>query len=362
MVGIVKETLRAGDREFTFELHRKQDKFADVEIDHWWLDQRTLYGQRNTRRRIAPLADCFWALCEGAATTSERDVQESYILAKLIPYARSNAARGVFQDARPGRLRDPKRRREFFEELERTITQGCAQPIDVLGFHRTTADLLGPPEYDNQDRDRYAEFAAELLDRSCASLQRGNKAAWTMARKKWKDALSKWGRRAGHEAEKRVLNAFSYECRAAVHRCYSALWDELSWLLFQKHALSEANLRFLRFWHLDISWDPPAQGQFSLFHGHIFGLHPASGLLLQTLPGRDVLGAWLSDLDSAGAFGRVLRAIQFCLFAYHERSEETAQSRRKSPSFSDDPEAIQAVQETFHRGIRHPRGQRPRDE
>lgn len=53
---------------------------------------------------------------------------------------------------------------------------------------------------------------------------------------------------------------------------------------------------FHRFWHLDLCWpsNESSDANFHLFHGHIIGLHPATGLFVQTDAGNQLLGDWLA--------------------------------------------------------------------
>src|SRR3954469_24535744 len=103
MVGNHVEALELDGRLFRFELCRRAERMGPVPVDHWWMDTRRVYGQRGrTATAREAVTGYFWALCQHHKTDAEPAVQESYILAGLLPLARSNAARRVFMDARLG--------------------------------------------------------------------------------------------------------------------------------------------------------------------------------------------------------------------------------------------------------------------
>ncbi len=86
-------------KRFRFHLCRKQILLGDVPIDHCWMEINSVYGQRN---RIAAnqdaLIEFWWALCWKHATVLHAEIQESYILAHLLPYARGNGSRRVLSE------------------------------------------------------------------------------------------------------------------------------------------------------------------------------------------------------------------------------------------------------------------------
>jgi hypothetical protein len=305
------------------------------------MNTRRLYGQR---RRPAPnlqaITDYFWALCQKYGTADVPEVQESYILAQLLPFARSNAGRRVFAD---GHLRAPERfgdsRAKMEEELEGLLRSSCKNRMAMVNFKNRTADVLGPPIVNDEIRQSYLELANDFLADSRAALVRNGDKGVQAAIDHWQQITRQVGRRAGHATEKQVLNILSYECRAAFHRCYSAVWTDLIPRLTLIHELSPASQHFLHFWHLD-HCSESAEGPhalFHLFHGHIFALHPVGAALMQTSTGRKLLGAWLQDPESELAFGQLLHAILITVYHYAGLRETAASNRRKqSIPHSDD--------------------------
>lgn len=339
MVKYTTEVLSIDCQSFPFELCRKTEQLSLLAVDHWWMNTRRLYGQRH---RPAPnlqnITGYYWALSQTHGTVENPEVQESFILARLSPQARSNAGRRIFADAhltRPERLGGTTE--EARAELETLLQASHDKTLTMVDFKNRTADILGPPLLTSEVQDRYVELTDDLLGKACTALDKDGSAGVQFAIDRWQQLMRRIGRRAGHALDKAVLDILSYECRAAFHRCYSAVWWDLIPRLALKHHLSPASQRFLHFWHLD-HCSESAQGPhalFHLFHGHIFALHPAGGALLQSPTGRSLLGAWLSEPESEVAFGHLLHALLVTLHHYAEQRETGAGSRRKQPISSD---------------------------
>ena len=208
------------------------------------------------------------------------------------------------------------------------------QSLTLVEFKEKTADVLGPPILDEAVKNRYVEFTQEWLGEARAALSEGGVDGFDVAVQIWKKAVKIWGRRGGITLEKkRVLDVVSYECRAALHRCYSAAWWDLLPHLATKYQLDLHSRDFLHFWHLDhireAEQNVPAF--FHLFHGHTFALHPVGADLIRTPTGRDMIGAWLAGPDHREAVGRLLHAIYIAAHAYALRRADTADERRKRP-------------------------------
>jgi hypothetical protein len=332
VVEYVTEELQVDGQSFPFQLCRKAVHLSRLAVNHWWMDTRLLDGQRN---RPAPnskaITSYFWALCERHGTAQDAEVQESFILARLLPLARSHASRRVFADAhltRPECSRSS--REEMRAELEALLRSSRQDSLSMVDFKNRTADILGPPILSPEVQSRYLELTEEFLGDARAALIQKGTPGLQVAISRWQEMMRTVGRRAGMALEKQVLDILSYECRAAFHRCYSAVWWDLIPRLTLKYDLNLASQHFLHFWHLDhceSAQEPRAL--FHLFHGHIFALHPAGGALLQTPTGRIHLGAWLQEPESETAFGQLLHALFVTLHHYVEQREVDASSRRK---------------------------------
>ncbi|WP_166830626.1 hypothetical protein [Thalassoroseus pseudoceratinae] len=137
----------------------------------------------------------------------------------------------------------------------------------------------------------------------------------------WKTILKQIGRRRGKALEKQVLDILSYECRTALHRCYSAVWDALLPYLGWQYDLTDKCKAFHQLWHYD-HCTPSNEYErinFHLFHGHIFALHPACGPVLRTQTGQELFGEWLQE-GTLSSYHRVLHALAVAVGFYAEQS------------------------------------------
>jgi hypothetical protein len=327
------EGLEIDGRVFRFKLCRKAGLLGPVPIDHWWMDLRTLYGQRN-RPAINhdAIVDYYRALCRHHGSDDEIQVRESYVLAKLLPRVRSHASRRIFKDAylftRGPATWDVRDR--AVADLEVLLQAGGDHRLAARTFRDETAKILGPPRLGQVVAACYEQFTTELLSEACARLGCGDEGGLDIAFRRWDEAMRVWGRRRGFPVEKQVLDVISYECRAAFHRCYSATWCELLRHLTERHGLDHAGQDFHAFWHLDQIQNPERDvpDRFDLFHGHVFALHAAGALLLQTQSGRALVGEWLVASEREGPFCRILNALLIAAYSYWGLHDEIAALRR----------------------------------
>ncbi len=313
--------------QFTFDLCRKTSQFGDVAVDQVWMEHATVYGQRNCRStNHDALVDAFWTLCWREGSVLEDAVQESYLLAKLVTESRSNGSRRVFQDAVQAQGTNAQRQR-LIQALDQRLAAGRRNELDMVAFRDQTAILLGPPSYPAEVWDRYRRYGQELFEEGRAALARGLGADGALAR--WQNWMSGVARRRGNDLDKQVLDIFSYESRAALHRCYSAVWFELLPVLADRFGFSELTTRFHNLWHLEQSMpsdDPRAN--FHLFHGHIFGLHPGTYLFAQTRTGGELIGDALAEPGLGPAFGRLLNGLMIAIYEFADRSQAHRDGRR----------------------------------
>jgi hypothetical protein len=165
-------------------------------------------------------------------------------------------------------------------------------------------------------------------------LAKNEQGAFACLKETWQRLMRSVGRSRGNQREKQLLDILSYEARAALHDCYSTVWQHLLLPhLSRKYALSAQSERFLRFWHLDHATESNLgdQARFHLFHGHIFGLHPAGALFLSAPAGQALTGAWLADADSESAYQRLLGGLCLAVFQYAAQRDNAADDRKKRP-------------------------------
>lgn len=351
---------RRPPRYFPFHLYRKQAAMGEVAVDQLWMDTGTLYGQRQRpASNQESIINCWWAMCMEHATVFEDDVQESYILAKLLPFARSNGSRRVFVDSIPERRGNRRAVGQSIATLETRLAASCDDEMDTVEFRDQTAELLGPPLYPEEVQIRYREREAELLGEGREALEREGESGLNVAIERWQGRMNGIGRHRGHELEKQILGIFSYECRAALHRCYSAVWSELIPHLARKYALSEQSVRFHQLWHLEKSTPSNVSEitYFHLFHGHIFALHPACARFIQTRTGSALVGQWLTDPGSEAAFGRLLHGIYVACYQYADENNLRTELRKGEGRVStvSDMAALEEQQREIRSGRRRRR-------
>jgi len=331
----LQETLSVGDQEFVFRLcHRADVELGPVTVDQWWMPVTKLYSQRQSRTHRSgnqqSILDFYWAKCCEEAATDSRDAQERYLLISLLPQMRSQGSRRILLDAFPprGTLRE---RNDDTAELEKILASQVHTPLSWDGFRQQTKSYLMPqPVYSEEQKERYFAFVDSLLSEACDRLARGDQdEAIGIAGFHWSRITKQYGRRAGHQEFKLLLDILSYEGRAALHHAYSLVWQHLIPKLQEHHRISAKTMAFLQFWHLD--WIKPErstpQGCHSLFHGHVFALHPGGGQFLQTRTGQQLLGAWLRDRRRKDTLGCLLNGLANATLQYRCRYEQASSAR-----------------------------------
>ncbi|QGJ68590.1 Hypothetical protein PBC10988_2510 [Planctomycetales bacterium 10988] len=321
---------------YTFDFCQKKAPYGEFSINQWWMDRKTLYPDRGNRTKTnyEPIIRYWWALCRRHRTNEQKDILENFILVRLLPYIRSNGAKDVFQDAVPPQKNvEGISRQAFIFQLDQMLQASRDQELDWVQFHHRTADCLGPPEYDLEINELYNQFCKELFEEGRQAIERYGKDGIIIAERKWTQWLNFFSRRKGHEQEKKVLDILSYECRAAFHQCYSAVWCELLRALDKKYNWSDEEYYFHRIWHTELRLpsDRPEESYFHLFHGHVFGLHPAAADFISTQTGAEMVGDVLKGEDDQ-PFRRMLHGLLVAIHAYQDRRETYADSRRNASS------------------------------
>jgi hypothetical protein len=344
MISDIRERVSVGGQAFTFKLCRKAERLGPVAVDHWWMRTSELYRQRAQRPRrggnYEALTEAFWALCRRGGSHAERDVQESYLLARLLPSARSQGSRRVVADAclAPRTSAARAGREAAVHELDELL-RGCpTASMTPLEFSRRTADVIGPPVPAAGLEEAYRACCSELFDPAVAALAAGKEAGVERLLAGWGRLMRSVGRHGGRPLEKQVLDILPH--------------------LSRSYQLSPESVAFLRLWHLDQASesDLGEAAHFHLFHGHAFALHPASALFLSTPAGRELVGGWLSAGRSDGAFGRLLHGVLVAVHHYAGLRDEAAQRRRKQPLGLGGPELVNLEEQLSGRRRRRPRG------
>lgn len=323
-------TIRAGAEAFPFLLNRKSERLGPVTIEQFWMPLESVYptGARQGAN-FRPLVDCWWAGCRQHGADDEQGIREAYLLARLLPRTRSKGSRRIVADALTGGTG-----RKAVVQLEKMLRQHDARGRDGLSFRNSVVESLGPPAYDDEDRERYEAARSELLDEGCRILLRGDtERAVATAESAWAAWTRKFGRRGGQDRRKQLMDILSYESRAALHQCYSAVWVWLIPTLAERFRLSAEAVLFHRFWHLQHRGPAAETGadDFHVFCGHVFALHPAGGLFIRTEAGRELLGAYLLEPESPTTAGRLLAGLEVAALHYGLSREDEALGRRRQP-------------------------------
>lgn len=322
-------------RYYSFELGRKSVVFGDVPVQQFWMPLDSIYGRPKAQpRNYEVLVELYWAQCMEALTVFDDEVLDSYILAKLLPYFRRNGSRRIFADSiLTYAYHFGERKQDQVRRLDDLLAASRHTALDIAKFHEHTNELLGGNfKRTDEAAAAYQELEAELLGEGRRAVQR-----WGVANgmqvpiatvERW---MKTFARRRGHEAKKLALDILSYEARAAMHRCYSAVWFELLAHLERKYELDQASVQFHRLMHFDVQLlSNLPDRNFHLFHGHIFALHPGLGLFFQTRTGGELLGDYLRRGTGDEPFRRLLNGICVATGDYRARGLTCADERKSS--------------------------------
>lgn len=318
---------------YEFRLCRRRDvAFGPVRIDQWWMPITPLYAQRGTsdtqmdnHREILRM---YWGAVRAEGATRHRETQERFLLASLVPHIRAEGSRTVFADAflRPP---SPQENAEFLSDLKKAI-RGPWRGRLIDEFASKSWDCLGRAKFHENMQAVYDQICGDLFPNACRELEEDapDQAVATVVAA-WERLMRVIGRRAGNDDRKTVLDVISYECRAAFHDCYSLCWTSLIAALQQGDGLDATSASFHRFWH---TVDRGLQQR--IFHGGVFGLHPASGPLLRTDVGRALVGNWLTS-PTDDNFETLLQGLFYALWWYRNRRDSQIERRSSARERTD---------------------------
>lgn len=335
--GPIPIRVTVGDEAFEFPLYLRREPMGSVLLDHYWIDKKQVYGQSDGQPNVLKtLANCYYALCNQVGALQEREAQQTYLMVLLIPRVRSKAGRNVFLDSRLGM--QAIRNREEMGRLEMLLQSNHA--MTPAEFHKQTSLLCEPRTKLSGALEQYTNLENYLFEKANTVFQKNPGAALKSSIARWNSKQRSWAKSSGKEERKALLDAFSYDCRAALHRVYSTIWRQLLIPEINRvHKLSRPSEWFLRFWHREF-----VRKDLSLFHGHVFGLHPGSSLLMRTDNGKRLMADWLTNLRDSEPLLRVLRGIYVCVNHYHDLYETTRSDRKKRPESESDIEEVHARQ------------------
>jgi hypothetical protein len=301
---------------------KRGQQLGPIEVDHWWMDVRRLYAQRRSAKshNRRAILRYYWEAVRSQKAEHEPIAQERLLLSELLPVMRSQGSRTIFKDAKLRRDRTSVDQQVTLEAMlaanRRRYTNSEFTEVSRSALARTAF----PPG----TQVIYNAMKSQLLEEA-KTLLKQDKMDWALdcLSAKWKSVQKTIGRRQGHAQEKIVLDALSYEARAAFHDLYSVAWIALIQGVLPHDGLSSQSAEFLEFWHTSITH--PTTGQ-HLFHGHVLGLHPACGPILQTPTGRRLMGEWLLRHDHE-SYGLLLGGLVIAIDFYRSLSDERRLTR-----------------------------------
>ncbi len=313
---------------FRFHLCHRPVQLADISLEQWWMRHPTVYPDRKRHAmNYDAILGYFLARCRKESADAESSNREIYLLARLAPVIRAHGSRKVLDDAILSR--GPRRQglSEAAADLE-ALLRSSANQTPFKEFWQKVPELIGPPAYPEDVMLCYQRMSRELLGPACDAMgHSGPKEGNDLVSACWSRWYKRLGRRSGHEVEKTVLGILSYEARAALHRCYSVVWNDLSNTLLRKYNWSAEAYTFHRFWH-EALLEPMENVHF--FQGHILGLHPAFGPFIMTPTGQALLVAFLKSPQEPVARERLYHGLCLAVYHYNQRREETHDRGKRS--------------------------------
>lgn len=340
--------LKSTDRSFEFILcQKKNEELGSISVDHLWMDVTPLYGQRQTKNSTSPnrmsVIESFWEYCRISDSTDAKEAQERVVLASLLPVMRSQGSRRIIADAFLNRLTG-QAKVQTVSDLHQLIEKSKEQRMTAIDFHNRTLKLLGPLRITNRIRPKYDMMKEELCRGTCHMLSRGNNVvdSQSAANDTWSLWYRKYARRGGHDDEKLIMDILTYEARAAFHQCYTVTWRMLADSLEARGVIDWHTYRFLRCWHSDFIDETreTSDGCWSLFHGHLFALHPSTALLMCTAAGKRLVGDCVASPgdEKSPEFERLLHAVHIAVYFYCERLNTQSQNRKSKEITNLDPD------------------------
>jgi len=326
---------KSDSAEYSFFMEQQQIQLGNISINQIWLPKNTLYGKYHDQdaNRIA-LINFFWKSSEILSTNWDQDVLETYILATLLPETRGNASAKLFKDAtlHPGLLKK-ETGKELINQLDLYIKQTSNDPMSQSDFWEKTRRFLGPIEFSEEIHQLYETMSKELFPLASNFSYLNGDQVLELARPTWDKWIKKYSKGGGRNVQINILNILSYEARCALHRCYSFFWSVFTVEIAKINGYSNEFVDFHNLWHLDPVIEDRGDGfRYHLFHGHVPGLHPAGGYLLQTLNGREIVSHYISN-PTTESFERFLNAYYLSCILY----ESELTKSQKSGGFESRP-------------------------
>ena len=313
----------------SLRLMSRETALGDSLFEQFWIPKTGLFGTRNNRSgNHSAVLDFYRCLCVDRVKNRHEMSAKVHLLASLLPLIRSNGSQRIFPDASVVTAKDCPTQSEFCSEtLEIQLKASEAEQITVVEFCNRNREAVEFPIFPDTTFSLYRELESELLVNATNQWWNDPTGAQGLVDQRWLQWRDGFGRRRGNKEKKDVLNILSYECKAAFHQAYSALWVEMIPHLIAGNDNQLFSQRFHTLWHLDHRMAVPGHDRdIRLLHGLVLGLHPALGTLLKTETGSRLVGETVAAPEDTDSQQRFLHAVlvSLCLYAAARRSRITS--------------------------------------
>ena len=297
----------------------RQTALGDFSFQQFWVPKPGLFGTRNNRSgNHSVVLNFFRSICIDQVTDRHETSAKVHLLASLLPLVRSNGSQRVFPDASAVTARNYSTRSEFCSEtLEIHLKASETEQTTLVEFCKKNREAVEFPNFPDTMFNMYREFESDLLVNATDQWWYNPTGAQLLVEQRWLQWCDGFGRRRGNKEKKDVLDILSYECKAAFHQAYSALWVEMIPHLIAGNDNQLFSQRFHTLWHLDHRIAVPGQDRdICLLHGLVLGLHPTFGTLLKTDTGSRLVGETVAAPEDTDAQQRFLHAALVSLYLY----------------------------------------------
>ncbi|EMI44887.1 hypothetical protein RRSWK_02527 [Rhodopirellula sp. SWK7] len=267
----------------------KQATLGTVCFRQFWLKNSSIYGGRGRRAENQPsILNFFHRMTVDAGCLEDhRKPAETFLLASLASEIRSNKAQQVFPDASLANWSSAYRCRKV-AALDAQLRQSSGETMTSDDFYRHSRTVCELAEMSNNVIEEYLTLELQLFDGVLDDWIDEPETCKQLVNERWRDWMLMARRSSCKQVFKDVLNILSYESKAALHQCYSLLWIHLA-DAFADLEGSAFVRQFNRFWHCDHRIPTGVVQDMHLLHGHIFGLHPAFSMMIQTEVGGNII-------------------------------------------------------------------------
>lgn len=300
----------------------KQATLGTSSFRQFWLRNSSIYGGRGRQAENQPSVLNFFhrMTVDARSLEDHRNAAETCLLASLVSDIRSNMAQHVFPDASLANWSSAYRCRQVVA-LDALLRQSSGETMSSDDFYRHSRTICELAEMPSRVVDEYLTLESQLFYGVLDDWIDEPEICKQLVHERWRDWIRLTRRSSCERVFKDVVNILSYESKAALHQCYSLLWIHLADAFADQEGSAFVG-QFHRFWHCDHRIPNDGVQDMHLFHGHIFGLHPAFSLMIQTEVGGGIIADAVGhNFDSSAMRTFFAAAIVSLNFYMSERIE-----------------------------------------